>query len=382
MVSPCGHVAMVANNEIYNAPDLRRELEGLGFAFSSNCDSEVILHGYRAWGPKVVEKLEGMFAFALWDDLAQRLLAARDRVGIKPLYVAETGAGLCLASEPEALRGLLPTPPTLAPDALAYIMTLGYVPAPLSVWQGIEKLEPATLLTWRPGGPAQRRRYWQAPSDLDGRRTTTDFTALFEATVERHLLSDVPLSLLLSGGIDSTAVALGLTRLGHAGIEAYTVDFSGADEEAQIASETAAHLSLNHRPIHLPGLDIDGLAHQVARDFDEPQGYSALLTMHRVSAAVAAKHRVVLAGDGGDEVFGGYRWYDEAEAAASVRAPKAGPRPPLVRSPDRARVPDRRSDRPLSGAARPGHRLAGFRRALAAACTCHAAVSTLSAGGG
>ncbi|SDE90130.1 asparagine synthase (glutamine-hydrolyzing) [Rhodospira trueperi] len=328
MVSPCGHIAMAANNEIYNAPDLRRELEDGGFAFASECDSEVILHGYRAWGPGVVERLEGMFAFVLWDGVQRRLLAARDRLGIKPLYLAETSAGFVFASEAEAVRALLPESPTVAPEALAYVMTLGYVPAPLSVWQGIEKLEPATVLTWQPGERARRRRYWEPPAALDGADSPTRFAALFEATVARHLMADVPVSLLLSGGIDSTAVALGLTHLDRTGIEAYTVDFGGADEEAEIAAETAAHLSLTHRPIRLPGVDIDSLAHCVARDFDEPQGYSALLTMHRVSAAVAAKHRVVLAGDGGDEVFGGYRWYDEAETDARNSPSPGGPRPP------------------------------------------------------
>lgn len=325
MVARSGDIALVANNEIYNAPTLRKQLEGHGFEFTSHSDTEVILHGYRAWGIKVVERLEGMFAFVLWDDANQLLVASRDRVGIKPLYFTMTADGIAFASEARALLRLSASAPEVDPEALAYVMTLGYVPSPLSIWRGIEKVEPATLTTWKPGGDVRRFRYWSPPSTVEEADDGSSFETIFHSVLEDHLLADVPLSVLMSGGIDSTAVALGLCRLGRKDIEAYTVDFGGDDEEAEIASQTCSNLSLKQHLVPLKTTDVPSLLEQAARDFDEPQGYSALLTMHHISAAVSTRHKAVLAGDGGDEVFGGYTWYATAEQEAAAERPRQQP---------------------------------------------------------
>ncbi|NUB24907.1 asparagine synthase (glutamine-hydrolyzing) [Azospirillum brasilense] len=304
-------LALVCNGEIYNAPTLRTELEALGHAFASRSDNEVILHGYRAWGDAVVDRLTGMFAFVLWDDRRRRLLAARDRVGIKPLYWAEPGdGGIAFASEARPLATLPGIGPAVELRALGHALTLGYVPAPLSAWRGIHKLEPGRLLVWEPGQGAALRRYWEAPRSLaaagDG---DAGWAGLFDRAVADHLLSDVPAGLFLSGGLDSAAVA---TAAVGAGLRpaAYTLCYPGRpDAEAEVAAAVARHLGLEHRLVPAP---TDGLADRlagVAALFDEPQGYSALVTMAGIARAAAAEHKVVLSGDGGDEVLGGYAWY-------------------------------------------------------------------------
>jgi asparagine synthase (glutamine-hydrolysing) len=302
---------LVCNGEIYNYPVLRSRLEGLGHTFYSNSDNEVILHAYEEWGDRCVECLEGMFAFALWDGIRKRMLAARDRVGIKPLYYTETGQGLVLASEAGALLPLLTVRPEPEPMALAYVMTLGYIPSPWSIWRSVYKLEPGHLLIWEAQVGAQRRRYWEPPRYIDpaGKQNVEEWRGLFETVLKEHLLSDVPIGLFLSGGLDSSSLAAGLRGLERS-VQAITVSYPDSQhDESPIAADVAKHLGLPHEIIPLQIEDVEGLIQQVAAAFDEPQGYSALLSMYLISQAAAKKFKVVLAGDGGDETFGGYTWY-------------------------------------------------------------------------
>ena len=310
---------LVCNGEIYNYPTLRKRLEGLGHCFYSNSDSEVILHAYEAWGDRCVDYLEGMFAFALWDDKQQQLLAARDRVGIKPLYYAKTGQGLMLASEASALLPLLEPKPEPEPMALAYVMTLGYVPSPWSIWRGVRKLEPGHVLTWQPRTGLQTRCYWQPPRHINKESNAVDWQTLFEAVLSEHLLSDVPIGLFLSGGLDSSSVAAGLRDIEQP-VEAITISFPGSQhDEEPVAVAVTRHLGFSHRIVPIGLVDVDDLIRQVARAYDEPQSYSALLTMYQISQVAARNFKVVLAGDGGDEVFGGYTWYQDLGNSLSLR---------------------------------------------------------------
>jgi asparagine synthase (glutamine-hydrolysing) len=303
-----GTIRLVCNGEIYNYSSLRGRLEGLGHRFLSNSDSEAILHAYEEWDGACVEHLEGMFSFAVWDQDRRRLLAARDRVGIKPLYYCERAGGLALASEACALEGILDKCLQPEPSAVAYTMTLGYVPSPWSIWRGVFKLEPGHLLTWDKSRGTRLSRYWEPPGDLNG-RAAQGWDDLFEGVLQEHMMSDVPIGLFLSGGLDSTSVALGLHRLGRR-VEAITIGFSGsaASEEA-VAGAVAERLGFAHEVIPIEIRDVDALIRETNAAYDEPQGYSALLTMYKVCAAAAGLCKVVLAGDGGDEVFGGYTWY-------------------------------------------------------------------------
>lgn len=317
-----GSLWLICNGEIYNYPTLRPRLEGLGHKFASGSDSEVILHAYEQWGAACVEELEGMFAFVLWDDHRGQLLAARDRVGIKPLYYAPVGQGLVVASELRAVLPLLPQHPQPDPTAMAYVLSLGYVPCPHSIWQGVHKLGPGHLLQWRAGALSPPRRYWQPPRSLadDSPSASVRWQECFSQVLGEHLLSDVPIGLFLSGGLDSSAVAAGLAELGHRP-HTMTVSFpSSPFDEAPIARAVADYLRLPNERAPLQIEDVEGLIDRVVTAFDEPQGYSALLSMMLVSEVAARRFKVVLAGDGGDEVFGGYRWYRQLDAKGPPRA--------------------------------------------------------------
>jgi asparagine synthase (glutamine-hydrolysing) len=314
-----GAVVAVCNGEIYNYPALRAELEGRGRRFRSRSDNEAVVHAYAEWGDACVDHMEGMFAFILWDARAGRLLAARDRVGIKPLYWAPRADGVLLASEASALVRLMTPRPEPDPEALAHVMTLGYVPSPGSVWRGVRKLEAGHALTWSAGDGVRTRCYWEPPRELGG-DSGKAWGERFEGVLREHLMSDVPVGLFLSGGLDSSSVALGLNALGQK-VEALTVGFPEApSDEAAIAADTARHLGLGHIGIPIRVGDVDRLADQVAAAFDEPQGYSALLPMYLVCREAVRTHKVVLAGDGGDEVLGGYRWYFGLDPLPEARA--------------------------------------------------------------
>lgn len=313
MLSEDGRTALVCNGEIYNAPALRRELEQLGHRFVSSSDSEVVLHGYEQWGEACLDRLEGMFAFAIWDGRKRRLFAARDRVGIKPLYVAEIGDGLVLASE---VRGLWPwfgEKPRLDADALAEVMARGYVPSPRSMWRGVIKLEPSGFLVWERGKPLRHGRYWQPPESLDNATGHEPWVALWERVLSDHLLSDVPLGLFLSGGMDSSSVATGLVEAGHH-LNAMSLAFPGSPrDESPVARLVAEHLGL---PLKVWVMDDERLSSSLEQELavvDEPQGYSAVLSMRALCKQAAARYKVAFSGDGGDEVHGGYGWYQSLE---------------------------------------------------------------------
>ncbi|MBF0144027.1 MAG: asparagine synthase (glutamine-hydrolyzing) [Magnetococcales bacterium] len=323
MVNEDGRLHLVGNGEIYNAPALREELRGLGHVFSSGSDNEVILHAYEAWGRDALTRLEGMFAFALWDGERRILLATRDRMGMKPLFFAPTpDGGLALASEAESLRRLLPTPPSPEPVALAQVMTMGYIPAPGSIWRGVAKLLPGQWLQWRAGEGVATGTWWEPPREVDPGvfLSVEAWGELFEGVVGEHLLADVPLGLFLSAGLDSTAVALALNRLGRR-VESLTIAFPGsARDESVVALASAAHLGHRGRAIPLEGDAVDDLLAAVTAAADEPYGYTALATMYAVSREAARGFKVVLAGDGGDELFGGYDWYRELDRPLGGRS--------------------------------------------------------------
>lgn len=310
---------MVCNGEIYNYPSLRPRLEALGHQFYSDCDVESLIHAYEQWGDAFVEQIEGMFALAIWDSKGQRLLMARDRVGIKPLYYMATQSGISFASEARALLELTATKPPINPQALAYIMTLGYVPSPLSMWQGICKLEAGHILTWSTNKGIQVQCYWEPPREIDPKASfdLAEWSALFHTVVREHLQSDVPLGMFLSGGLDSSSIALALKDLQQS-ITALTISYPTSQfDESPIARELAQQLDMPHiiTPIRVD--DVTTLVQQVSQAYDEPQSYSALLSMYLVSKVGASRYKVILAGDGGDEVFGGYSWYDNLPSPKS-----------------------------------------------------------------
>lgn len=343
MVSDDGALAVTFNGEIYNAPALRSELKARGAQFCSHSDTEVLLHGYRAWGiHSLIDRLRGMFAFVLWDEASRQAHAAVDHVGMKPLYYAadsasSTGKTIRIASTADAVRALGATDHGVDRHALAHVLCHGYIPAPLTAWKGISKLAPGTAMSWRTGDERTSIwRHWEPPSER-GQSSDEDFAPMWERVVGEHHQSDVPVGLLLSSGIDSSAVAVASSRIGQRP-SCVTLALEGADDESSIAAQTAMRLGLPHASAALAADHVPALIDRAAAAFDEPQGYGALLTMTAVSPVARTHAKVFLAGDGGDEAFAGYTWHrepltpaarpstaDERSQALRVASPDATP---------------------------------------------------------
>jgi asparagine synthase (glutamine-hydrolysing) len=320
MVADSGSTAIVFNGEIYNYRSLRRELERRGFVFRSDSDTEVLLNGYACWGAPVLERLVGMFAFAIWDGRSETLFLARDRAGEKPLYYATTPDGVAFASEIAPLTTLPDVDTRIDDVAVSLYLQYQYVPAPHSIFAGIRKLPPAHALiierehvrTWR---------YWDPVPIAAGPRLPISETeaidtleGLLREAVSGQMISDVPLGAFLSGGIDSTAVVSMMAELGTRPVRTFTIGFDVARyDESRHAARVARHLGTDHTMESLTAADAVALIPTVPEMYGEPFGDSSALPTHLVSR-VARKHVTVsLSGDGGDEAFGGYTRYDELE---------------------------------------------------------------------
>ena len=303
-------VGIVFNGAIYNFRDLRDELRSAGYSFRSNTDTEVLVQGYRAWGiDRLVQRLRGMFAFGLWDDRTRTLYLVRDRLGVKPLLYAARGSGVAFASTMRALRaggwtGGLHT------GAVAEFLEYGYVPEDCAIYEGVSKVPPASIAEWTEDGRLSIRRYWTPPQPArngvgfeDAVSTTEE---LLVAAVEARLHADVPVGALLSGGIDSALVCWAIAKLG-ADLTAFTVSTPGhPDDEAPDARATARELGLRQEVLTLSELDVANVS-QLVSAYAEPFACESALGMLRVSKAVAgAGTKVLLTGDGGDDVFLGY----------------------------------------------------------------------------
>ncbi len=317
-------VAVTVNGEIYNFAELRRELEANGHRFSTDSDSETVVHLYEEHGERLAEHLIGMFAFAVLDlrpsgagrSGGPRLLLGRDRLGIKPLYFAETHSGISFGSEPKALleRGELVR--ELRPEALLDYLVQGYVGGDRAAWEGMRRLPPGHVLSWRPGAPAELRRYWDLPTDgLRGPPEAGEVLEWLDRAVSDRLVADVPLGAFLSGGIDSTAVVTSMALASRDPVIACSVGFrERSHDELDVARRTAARLSAEH---HTAVLDPDPrlAVETLPWFFDEPLADPSTVPTFLVSKMAKEHVTVALSGDGGDETFAGYRRYvhDAAE---------------------------------------------------------------------
>lgn len=330
MANEDGTLHVVVNGELYNYRGLRDDLIGRGHRFRSGSDSEVVLHLYEERGDDCLAVLDGMFALALWDARRRRLLLARDRFGIKPLYVAEREGGLAFASEATALLRGGEAEARVDRAALYAYLALSYVPAPRCILAGVRRLMPAELLVWE-GGRSTSRRYWTpAPGAAPPSRAAAReaLAARLDAAVRDHLAADVPVAAFLSGGVDSSTVVALAQR--HAKMETFCVTFPGTGvDEAPIARLVAAHLGTSHREVVLQP-DPAALLDDALAFMDEPFADSSALPTFAVCRAARAVAKVVLSGDGGDEVFGGYTGrYRVAALQAALPAP--GPLARLLR---------------------------------------------------
>jgi len=321
-----GSLWLVCNGEIYNYRELRDELRALGHVFKTGSDSEVLLHGYAAWGDDVVLRLNGMFDFALWDARRKRLLIGRDRLGVKPLYVLHDATRLAFATEAKALLALPGVKPELNHDVLTGYLQLGYVAAPGCIFKGIRKLPPATLLAVE-GGQVREWRYWRLPQAIDAVPNEAQWVERVRAQLERsvrmQMVSDVPIGAFLSGGVDSSAVVGFMARHSDQPIRTYAIGFDGGAAEAlynelPYARQVAQRFGTQHREIVVKP-DVVGLLPRLLWHMDEPMSDSAFITTYLVSEFAHQDVKVILSGVGGDELFGGYRRYLGEHYAAQYR---------------------------------------------------------------
>ena len=316
MSSSDGTLWLVCNGEIYNFQELRCELEARGHRFRSHSDSEVVLHAYAEYGDRCVEHLNGMFAFALWDARRGRLLVARDRLGIKPLYVAQDGRRFAFASEAKSLLELPGMDRSVDPSAVASYLQLGYVPAPQSIFSGIRKVPPATIVIVE-DGRVQEHRYWRVPGEVDRSRSEDEWIEELRSAMQRsvrmQMVSDVPVGAFLSGGVDSSAVVALMSKASTAPVKTYAIGFGGsrADDyynELPYARRVAELFGTDHREI-LVKPEVVSLLPRLLWHMDEPVSDSAFITTYLVSEFARRDVTVILSGVGGDELFGGYRRY-------------------------------------------------------------------------
>jgi asparagine synthase (glutamine-hydrolysing) len=330
-----GTVWTIFNGEIYNFAEVRRELTAHGHQFRTGSDTEVIVHGYEQWGERCVEKFRGMFAFAVWDQVARRLLLARDRVGVKPLYYADLpGRGIVFGSELKSLLEDPEVPRQWRPDALDAYLTLLYIPAPATIYAGIHKLEPGHILVADKGG-IRISRYWDLEftgDGDDGREADylEELDSLLRESVALRQIADVPLGAFLSGGIDSSAVAAYMVETSPRPPVTISVGFDhAAYDELAHAKRVAEHLGCEFHPRTVTP-DIVSLLPKLAWHFDEPFADSSAVPTYYVSKAARELVTVALSGDGGDEMWAGYarhkveRWEQRARTAMGPAAAVAG----------------------------------------------------------
>jgi asparagine synthase (glutamine-hydrolysing) len=319
-----GSVWVVFNGEIYNFPELRGQLEARGHRFRTRTDTEVIVHGYEEWGDRAVERFRGMFVFALWDARRARLLIARDRLGIKPLYYAALpGGGLAFGSEIKAVVEHPDVSREWRVDALDAYLALQYVPTPMTIFAGVHKLSPGHLLTVE-DGRLRTERYWDLPFPGDGDALREEeylgrLDELIHEAVRIRLISDVPLGAFLSGGIDSTAVVAAMVGASNGRVVTTSVGFrEDAYSEVAQANEVAHHLGCEHHE-KMVTPDIADLLPRLAWHLDEPFADSSAVPTYYVSAAAREHVTVALSGDGGDELWAGYARHRMERIEAQAR---------------------------------------------------------------
>jgi len=334
MASADGRVWTVFNGEIYNHEALRRELESRGRRYRTRSDTECILHLYDELGPAFVERLEGMFALAVWDEPRRRLVLARDRLGIKPLYYAWSAGRLAFASEIKSLLHVPWLSLDIDPEALDGYLALQYVPAPRTIFAAVRKL-PAGHRLVAEGTTLSVAPYWRIepePAPRSFEEGCAAFRERFERAVGDRLMSDVPLGAFLSGGIDSSLVVALMARQMDRPVQAFSIGFdtAGWHSELPFAERAARHLGAEHHTHLVRSVDMQSLLPRVARQLDEPLADVAAIPTYLLSRFAREHVTVCLTGEGADELFAGYRRHTVEAAALALSGVPAALRRPLA----------------------------------------------------
>ena len=305
---------LVYNGEFYTFFSFKKELQSKGHRFISNTDSEVLLHLYEEEGPEFVKKLRGMFVFGIWDSKNKQLMLARDRVGIKPLYYFHKGSKFIFASE---LKALLRNPfvdRDVSLDAIGYYFTLGYIPRHHCIFKSIRKLLPGCYLLYK-NGEVTIHSYWKLPERSgipikSNEEYAEEFLPILEEAVRIRLISDVPLGVFLSGGVDSSIVTTIMAQNSSQPIKTFSIGFEEAKyDELPYARQVARHVGSDHHEL-IVGLKQSEMIEKLVHYYDEPFADSSAIPTYYVSKMAKNYVTVILSGDGGDELFCGYNWYD------------------------------------------------------------------------
>ncbi|NPA71553.1 MAG: N-acetylglutaminylglutamine amidotransferase [Gammaproteobacteria bacterium] len=336
-------LSLVFNGCIYNYQALKVELEALGQVFQTHSDTEVILKSYRQWGMECVQRFEGMFAFAIWDDDQQQLLMARDRMGIKPLYYAPVEGGIMFASNTQALLTQPNIDTSVDPVGLHHQLTLhAVIPAPNTILNGVKKLEPGYWMVINPDGQMYKKRYWHleatasetlhgAPIPVtDKAWIETIHKRLKEAVHKRLTAADVPVGVLLSGGLDSSLLVAMLAEAGVENIKTFSIGFEDAPEEKgnefEYSDLIVERYQTDHQQYLISNKEVLPRLHEAVEAMSEPMVGQDAIAFYLLSEKVSEKVKVVMSGQGADEVFGGYSWYPkmyQAGLSQDVSTPQA-----------------------------------------------------------
>ncbi len=305
------NVWVIFNGEIYNFPDLKKELEGYGHIFQTRSDTEVIVHGYKQWGIDVLNHLNGMFGLAIWDEKKKRLVLARDRMGIKMIYYKIENGLLYFGSEIRAILAVLNQKPDINSSAINLFLRYRYTPAPHTIYNGIQKLAAGTCLIVE-NGNAEVKRWWNYKPQLfdpvpSEAQVKEELLELYRQAVKSHLLSDVPLGILLSGGVDSSMLLALMNEFGE-GWKSFTVGYgkSFADDELDDAKETAEIFKSSHYSVEINRQSFEQTLSKIIACVEEPIASSSIVPMYHVCQKARQEVKVALMGQGPDELFGGY----------------------------------------------------------------------------
>jgi asparagine synthase (glutamine-hydrolysing) len=319
-----GDSVIVFNGEIYNHQNLRSELEARGHRFHTRTDTETVLHAFLEWDTDCFSRLRGMFAIALWTESQKRLVLARDRMGIKPLYIARRGEDLLFGSELKTIFIHPEVDRRISLSALDCYLSLNYVPCPFTMVEGIEKLPPGQFLEWR-NGKVHAESYWKIPLSRPRHRSMEsaqeELDSLLQQSVREHLLSDVPLGVWLSGGIDSSTVLHYAAQASSAKLKTFSISFHGRSfDETRYIREVASEYGTEHEELDLnPEVNLQDAIEEFAYYADEPNADAGALPVWFLSKLSKTRATVTLSGEGADEIFGGYLTYRANRLSSPVR---------------------------------------------------------------
>jgi asparagine synthase (glutamine-hydrolysing) len=325
-----GNFVIVFNGEIYNHLEIRAELEKLGHSFHSHCDTETVLHAFMEWDTACFQRLRGMFAIAIWTESSRRLVIARDRIGIKPLYIARQGKELYFGSELKAILAHPEIERRISLPALDCYLALNYIPAPWTMIEGITKVIPGTWVEWR-DGVVRSESYWTLPvphaEAMTLESACEELDTLLQQSVREHLLSDVPLSVWLSGGLDSSTILHYASRATSSKIKTFSISFRGRsfDESSYIRTMVKEYCT-EHEELDLnpSEQDLEGAIHEFAYYSDEPSADAGALPLWFLAKLSRSQTEVALSGEGADELFGGYLTYRASRVAENLRRLPSG----------------------------------------------------------